>query len=773
MGSAKIVRSSLGLILAAFFLCIPTSAWGSAEEWALRFTPAPTINIETKLSGVSCIASNACTSVGFARTTSSGGLKAPLAERWNGESWTIQSAPTPEKNEETVLAAVSCGSSSECVAVGSSKTGGVVKPFAELWNGFSWTIQAPPTPEKALEAKLEAVSCSSSTACTATGRFRNASKMLVPLAERWNGLKWEQQTVTAPEKSFETVLNGVSCPASNACSAVGSFITTEGLLAPFAERWNGEKWTQQPIPAPEGSEEARLQAVSCLPSTLCFATGSYEGKPLAESWKKETWEVQTTPIPAGAVTTSFNGVSCGAEATCVGTGSYSTASSSFTFAETFSGSSWALQSPKNPVGTKPVLAAVSCSSSKSCMAVGSSTEESELETKTLVPLSETYRKIETPFNITIPSISPSAPETGKQESASNGTWGNEPTNYAYQWKRCNAGGLECVDILGANKSTYFPLTADIEHTLVVEVTASNAAGKASAVSKATEAVKKAGLLTEYALPASSNPEGIAPGPEESLWFTNGGTDKIGKITTAGAVTEYSATKGTGPIAITKGSDGNLWFAMASPGSQVGKITPSGTVSYFMLSKGMFNGRDIAAGPDGNLWFTSTEGNVGKITTTGTFTAYASSGQPTGIASGPDGNVWFTQNTGNKIVKITTSGTMTEYSLPAATNPWGIVSGPDEKLWFTASGKIGKITTTGTITEYSVGGGEIKGITEGPDGLLWFANYGGDKIGKITTGGTVTEYSLPTGSAPWDVAAGPDGNVWFTESGSNRIGMISP
>jgi hypothetical protein len=490
MSSARIIRSSLGLVLTTLLLCFSTSARASTEEWALRFTPAPTFNLEAKLSGVSCTASNACTSVGFARTTSSGGLKAPLAERWNGEGWTIQSTPTPEKNEETVLAAVSCGSSTECLAVGSSKTGGVVKPFAELWNGSSWTIQTPPTPEKALEAKLEAVSCSSSTACTATGRFRNASKLLVPLAERWNGLKWEQQTVTAPEKSFETVLNGVSCPASNACSAVGSFVTTEGLLAPFAERWNGEKWTQQTIPSPKGSEEARLQAISCLPSTLCFATGSYEGKPLAESWKKETWEIQTTPIPAGAVTTSFSGVSCGSEATCVGTGSYSTASSSFTFAESFDGSTWALQSPKNPAGTKPVLAAVSCSSSKSCLAVGSSTEKNELGTEVLVPLSETYIKIETPFNITIPSISPTAPETGKQETASNGTWGNEPTKYSYQWKRCNASGLECVDILGATKSTYYPLTADVEHTLVVEVTASNAAGSASAVSKATEKVNK-------------------------------------------------------------------------------------------------------------------------------------------------------------------------------------------------------------------------------------------------------------------------------------------
>jgi virginiamycin B lyase len=775
MGSARIVRPLLGIALSGLALALPASAPAAAvDTWTLRAVPPPAFNFETKLNGVSCTASSACTAVGLTSNFSSGGKKVPLAERWNGEVWTTQTTLVPEKSEEALLMGVSCGSSTACMAVGRYKAGGVVKALAESWNGTSWSIPSLPSPEGALEARLEAISCSSSTACTAVGYYRT-SKALVPLAERWNGTKWELQTIAAPEKSFETVLLGVSCPASNACSAAGSYVWTGGL-APLAERWNGEKWTQQSVPVPEKSEEARFQAISCSSSTSCSANGYYEGagiQPLAEGWKKEAWETQSTPTPKEAVETSFKAVSCGAEAACMGTGSYSTASSSFAFAESFNGSSWTLQSPKNPGGTKPVLAGISCVSSRWCMAVGSYTEKTETETLVPVPFSENYNKVETPFNIEIPSISPAAPETGKQETASNGTWGNEPGSYAYQWKRCNASGLECVNILGADKSTYSPLTADAEHTLVVEVTATNVAGSASAVSKATEKVKLVGSITEYSLPSSSTPEGIAPGPDGNLWFTNGGTNKIGKITTGGTVTEYSSTEGGGPIGIAKGSDGNLWFAMASPGSRVGKITTSGTVTYFKLSKGMANGRDIAAGPDGNLWFTSTEGNVGKITTSGTFTAYASSGQPTGIAAGPDGNVWFTQNTGNKIVKTTTSGTMTEYSPPAATNLWGLVSGPDEKLWFTASGKIGKITTGGTVTEYSVGAGEIKGITEGPDGLLWFANYGGNKIGKITTGGTVTEYSLPTGSNPWDVAAGSDGNVWFTESGSNRIGMISP
>jgi streptogramin lyase len=56
---------------------------------------------------------------------------------------------------------------------------------------------------------------------------------------------------------------------------------------------------------------------------------------------------------------------------------------------------------------------------------------------------------------------------------------------------------------------------------------------------------------------------------------------------------------------------------------------------------------IAAGPDGNLWFTQNIGGIGRITPTGAITEFAipsTNSRPVGIAAGPDANLWFTQNT---------------------------------------------------------------------------------------------------------------------------------
>jgi streptogramin lyase/pimeloyl-ACP methyl ester carboxylesterase len=205
------------------------------------------------------------------------------------------------------------------------------------------------------------------------------------------------------------------------------------------------------------------------------------------------------------------------------------------------------------------------------------------------------------------------------------------------------------------------------------------------------------VIAEFTVPtANSSPWGIASGPDGNLWFTEYGSNKIGRITTTGVITEFAPTASSSP-----------W--------------------------------GIASGPDGNLWFTETGNEIGRITTTGVITEFTiptASGIPWGIASGPDGNFWFTEYFGNKIGRITTTGVITEFTIPtASSSPWGIASGPDGNLWFTEydSNKIGRITTTGVITEFTLPttSNGPTGIASGPDGNLWFTETGSNKIGRIS------------------------------------------
>ncbi len=192
-----------------------------------------------------------------------------------------------------------------------------------------------------------------------------------------------------------------------------------------------------------------------------------------------------------------------------------------------------------------------------------------------------------------------------------------------------------------------------------------------------------------------------------------------------------------------------------------------------------------------MWFTNyynpTEppytAKIGKITTSGTITEYSlpNESYPYGITAGPEKEkaLWFTDNGTGKIGKITTSGTITEYSLPKGSEPEGITVGPDGNLWFTEwvsvfAAKIGKITTSGTVTEYKLPEGSLpEGITAGPEkeSALWFAALLG-KIGKITTSGTITEYSTPSESLPLGITTGPSPaageGLWYGYSGTSKI-----
>jgi streptogramin lyase len=109
-------------------------------------------------------------------------------------------------------------------------------------------------------------------------------------------------------------------------------------------------------------------------------------------------------------------------------------------------------------------------------------------------------------------------------------------------------------------------------------------------------------------------------------------------------------------------------------------------------------------------------------------------------------------------------------------PNGITTGPDGNLWFTeyGSGKIGRITPGGVINEFLLpnpNSGPFS-ITSGPDGNLWFTEYMAGKIGSITASGVIREFLGLTGrSQPFAITSGPDGNLWFTEYNAGRIGRV--
>jgi RHS repeat-associated protein len=160
-------------------------------------------------------------------------------------------------------------------------------------------------------------------------------------------------------------------------------------------------------------------------------------------------------------------------------------------------------------------------------------------------------------------------------------------------------------------------------------------------------------------------------------------------------------------------------------------------------------------------------------------------EPTSVTTDPNGvklthTIVYEPSTGN--VKETTapaaeSSQVSEYGQLPAAHSEQIAYGPDGNLWFTNYGtsKVGRVTPSGEIKEYGLPAGSSPyGITAGPDGNMWFADYATSEIGRVTPSGEVKEYPLPAGSSPYGIVAGPSNEktLWFAETGTSKIGRMS-
>src|SRR5439155_10539916 len=256
-----IALGGIGVIAAALLSGVHDAA--AAPNWSIQ----PTRNAVVpggSLAAISCSAASACTAVGSYRNLH--GTPVTLAEHWDGSAWTLQATPNPAGATEAALASVSCPSSTACIAVGHATVGGALTALAVRWNGSAWSLLIVPSPG-GKNAELLSVSCHSATQCTAVGDYYTSADASLTLAERWDGSTWTVQTTPNPSGSLASALEGVSCPTSGACYAVGYRVDTGSsalYLAIYAitETWTGGRWMLQPAPA--FSKFNGLSAVSCL-----------------------------------------------------------------------------------------------------------------------------------------------------------------------------------------------------------------------------------------------------------------------------------------------------------------------------------------------------------------------------------------------------------------------------------------------------------------------------------------------------------------------------
>ena len=228
------------------------------------------------------------------------------------------------------------------------------------------------------------------------------------------------------------------------------------------------------------------------------------------------------------------------------------------------------------------------------------------------------------------------PVLGTRLSVSDGKWTDSPVVYSYQWEDCNSSGTECKAILGARNPNYTPVSADVGHRLVAQVTATNGGGSVTASSAASAVVASAaGAFTQSIDGANSvNAVSCVAGTTTCVVSDSLGKALYATNVSAGAAASWSAWSGPGTspseavdcpasslCLLADGSDsgygGNMYYATSLGGAWTQAYSPVYGVDAISCPSSAFcvDGQDgggffrYATSPASSSWTLEAQGSV--------------------------------------------------------------------------------------------------------------------------------------------------------------------
>jgi RHS repeat-associated protein len=362
-------------------------------------------------------------------------------------------------------------------------------------------------------------------------------------------------------------------------------------------------------------------------------------------------------------------------------------------------------------------------------------------------------------------------------TASPGLWGGAPTvSYAYQWRRCNSAGAECASITAATSASYTPAEADLGHTLLVSVTATNGEGSASISSTPTSEVAPLGspfYLGSFGSNGSGAGQFKEPGDvvldsKGNLWVLDYRNDRIEEFNEKEEFEKAFGSEGTGngqlklPTALAVDSKDDIWVVDAG-NDRVEEFNEKGEYLKQFGSGGSGDGQfstpeGIAVDSHGNVWVSDTfNARIQEFNEKGEFLQIVGTkgssaerlGEPQDIAIGPGNNVWVADWSNNRVEEFNEKG---EY--------------------------VREFGSEGT------GNGQFKhpyGIAVSSNGEVFVADTHNDRVQEFSENGEyITQFGTEgTGPGqfsfvyPIGLAANTQGEIWVTDSTDNRVEKWKP
>lgn len=366
-GAAALTALALGLAFTAG-PAVATVKHRLAVQWHLARTPGaltrgqaplpardpsnsrPGVNPEVNLADVSCASVSFCVAVGDYEDSAND--YTALIEVLSHGAWQAVAPAEPGNDPSgsgpgtdhgghafSILFAVSCASTTYCVAVGSyHDNAGQSWGLIETLSNGVWQGRAAPLPGKDPSGEmpssnpeivtLSGVDCAAPGSCVAVGAYPDAAHYDYGLIETLANGKWKADVAPQPARSAygsppgsDTNANqfagvgSVSCPTPGFCVAVGYYKDANGYSSGLVDTYRKGKW--QAGAAPEPSTDASgapaftsdkpgaygaLVDITCTALGRCTAVGSYRDATdhnyaLVDTLASGRWQAAAAPEP--------------------------------------------------------------------------------------------------------------------------------------------------------------------------------------------------------------------------------------------------------------------------------------------------------------------------------------------------------------------------------------------------------------------------------------------------------------------------------------------
>ncbi len=273
---------------------------------------------------------------------------------------------------------------------------------------------------------------------------------------------------------------------------------------------------------------------------------------------------------------------------------------------------------------------------------------------------------------------------------------------------------------------------------------------------------------------SDTPSKLVQGSDGNVWVVVGG-NTLARFAADGTKQEFPLTGVTGAKGITSGPDGNLWLTASTKIVRVPPANPAGLTSFTVND--VITPQAIVTGPDGNLWTASAD-KVLKVTLADpanpTLFTLTSTASPSARGITSSGGLLWIVDFGGSIVSMTTAGVQTPHAVGGG--PQEVAGGPNGQVLYANPGalpqQVGRLVAGGLPQTIDRPQADPFGITFGPDGAYWVAEFAAGGLARVSTDGAVTTLGGLPANDPREITSGPGNTLWVSLELTKKVARVT-